>query len=119
MFTAEELASMRATMGETLDDSCVRRRYPDSSVDDYGNVTRGIPADVPYACSKKPAPGAEDTTDRDVQTNEASFLLPHDADVAGGDELVHDGTTWHVIGPAVTQSWATHLRVFVRRTEAL
>lgn len=118
MFDADELADLRAEVESTLEDTCTRRRFAAGAVDDYGNPTQGAADDDEYPCRLVPAPGSEDTVDRDVQTHEASFLLPHDADVVGGDVLIHD-STWEVIGPAVTQSWPTHLRVIVRRSEAL
>lgn len=117
MITDAELESMRSTVSSTLIDTCVRRRYTDGTPDDYGVPAR-TSTDATYACRKLPAVGSEDTTDRNVQTYEASMLLPDDADVEGDDVLVHDGDTWQVLGPASTQSWTTHLRVNLRRTAA-
>lgn len=119
VFDADELADLRAEVEATLEDTCTRRRYADGALDERGNPTQGAADEVEYACRLVPAPGSEDTVDRDVQTHDASFLLPHDADVIGGDILEHDEITWEVIGPAVTQSWPTHLRVIVRRSETL
>lgn len=119
MISADQLASMQTQLEASLHQTCTRRRWPDVA-DGYGNLVRDTanPVDVVYPCRLVPAPGNESTVDRDVQTSEASVLLPHDADVAGGDALVIDAAVWEVLGPAVTQSWATHLRVLVRRTVA-
>lgn len=119
VFGADQLEGMRATVAASLDDSCTRRRFAAGAADAFGNATQGAVADVTLACRKVPAPGNEDTVDRDVQTHEAAFLFEYDADVVGDDEIVHDAVTWQVIGPATAQSWPTHLRVIVRRTEAL
>jgi hypothetical protein len=119
VITDDQLASMRSTLGDSLTDTCTRRRYAVGTADAYGNPAQGTAADVAYDCRLVPAPGNEESTDRDVQTHDAAFLLPHDADVIGTDLLIHETVIWQVLGPSVTQSWPTHLRVLVRRTEAL
>lgn len=119
MISADELSSIQATVEDTLEETCIRRRYAEGAADVFGNPAVGAATDVTYDCRKVPAPGNETTVDRDVQTHEASFLLPHDADVIGSDVLIHDSVTWQVLGPATDQSWPTHLRVIARRTEAL
>lgn len=119
MITDEQLASMQADIESSLYDTCTRRRHATGAADTFGNPAAGAASDVTYDCRLVPATGSEDTLDRDVQTKEGSFLLPHDADVIGGDQIIHDAVTWEVIGPAVAQSWTTHLRVLVRRTDAI
>lgn len=114
---AQELAGLRLQAESLMADTCIRRRYTDGVADEYGNATR-TSSDVVLPCRKVPAPGNEDTTDRDVQTHEAAFLFAWDADVVGSDELVHDGVVWQVIGPPISQSWPVRLRVLARRSEA-
>lgn len=109
---------MQAQLADSLNTTAVRRRYAAAADDPYGIPTQGAASNVTYAARLVPAPGNEDTVDRDVQTHEASVLLPSGADIVGGDQLVIDATVWEVIGPAVSPSWETHLRVLVRRTDA-
>lgn len=118
MLTSDDLDGLRATVAASFNTTCTRRRYAVGTADTFGNPTAGATSDVAYACRFVPAPGNEDTVDRDVQINEGAVLLPYDADVLGGDQLIVSSTTWEVIGPAVGQSWSTHLRVIVRRTAA-
>lgn len=118
MIHRDQLARMQDTVEQSFNSTCVRRRFDMTTLDRFNNPVRGAPTDVTYACRKVPAPGNEDTTDRAVQTSEAGFLLPHDADVEATDVLIHEGDTWEVIGPTTGQSWETHLRVLVRRSEA-
>lgn len=115
---ATELPLLRAEAESLMVDTCTRRRYSDGAADAYGNQTRTA-SDVTLACRKRPAAGNEDTTDRDVQTHEAEFHFAWNADVAGGDELIHNGVTWQVIGPPMVQSWPVRLRAVARRSEAL
>lgn len=117
IFSADELADMRATLEETLEGTCTRQRYAAGAEDDYGNPTQGALSASVFACRLVPAPGNERTTDREAQVHDAAFLIPHDADVVGSDRIVHDGVTWEILGPTVTQSWTTHQRVIARRVE--
>lgn len=113
-----ELPEMRRHAESLMVDTCVRRRYTSVAVDDYGIPTSTV-TEVSLPCRKVPAPGTEDSTDRNVQTHEAAFLFPYDTDIEGSDELLHDGVIWQVIGPPLSQSLPVRLRVLARRSEAL
>lgn len=120
MISADQLASMRTQMEASFSQTATRRRWPDTT-DDYGNQTRdtGNPTDITIACRLVPVTGTEDPVDRDVIGHFATVLVAHDADVTAADALIIDSTTYEVTGPPVAESWSTHLRVPVQRTEAL
>ncbi len=56
-----------------------------------------------------------------VDVDEVRFLLESGTVVGSGDELVVDGVTYQVIGPAVARDYSStldYVRVRARRTEA-
>lgn len=115
---AAELPELRRQAESMMTDTCVRRRYTEGAPDDYGTPTTTV-SELSVPCRKVLAPGNEESVDRDVQTHDAAFHVPHNSDIRGDDELVHDGVTWHVIGPPIAQSTPVRLRVLARRSEAL
>ena len=111
MFSAANLATMRATQETALPDSCTRSR-PVLTADGTGGQTAGTPATATYACRLAATGGreveiaAQLTAERTV-----TVTLPHDADIQAQDTLTVGGRTLQVIAVLAAGAWETARRV--------
>lgn len=106
IITDSELADLRALMEASFDTTATRQRAG-TTTDRYGATVAdwSNPAEATYPCRLVPAGTVERLADgRDVQIDQPTVRLPHDADVTATDRLVVDGVTYEADGPPVRRS---------------
>ena len=112
MISDAELEAMRATLDESLPDSCQIRRATLAS-DGAGNMVPTWATVATVACRKSPSgntPAERAVAERVASENPWTVTLPAGTDVRPADRLLIGSDTLEVVAP-IARSWEISRRV--------